>query len=247
MPTVEEYRRTLRTLAEWEPFLLAESRLPGPRANLELIHAAADLADEALLERFAAVEASADSPRLFLLLCGTVGLGRLLAQGRTSPLPTLRRLADDGRWRLREAVAMALQRWGAADMPALLAEMRAWAQGTPLEQRAAVAALCEPALLREPAHALAVLDLLHTVTASIPRAAQRQGEPFRALRQTLGYGWSVAVAALPSEGRRRMEHWLPHHDRDIRWIMRENLRKNRLARLDPAWVARCQERLSLPG
>ena len=34
MTTVEDYRRTLRDLAEWEPFLLEQSALPGPRANL---------------------------------------------------------------------------------------------------------------------------------------------------------------------------------------------------------------------
>ena len=39
------------------------------------------------------------------------------------PLQALRPLASDPRWRIREAVAMALQRWGDADMPALLAEM----------------------------------------------------------------------------------------------------------------------------
>ena len=37
MTKVEEYRRTLRGLAEWERFLLEQSALPGPRANLELV------------------------------------------------------------------------------------------------------------------------------------------------------------------------------------------------------------------
>ena len=42
---------------------------------------------------------------------------------------------------------MALQRLGDVDMAQLLAEMRDWAEGTPLEQRAAAAAICEPRLL----------------------------------------------------------------------------------------------------
>ena len=32
-------------------------------------------------------------------------------------------------------------------------------------------------------------------------------------------------------------------DRDLRWIVRENLRKRRLMRLDPHWVAALQARL----
>jgi len=36
MSRVEHYRDKLRTLDDWDPFLLAESRLPGPTANLEL-------------------------------------------------------------------------------------------------------------------------------------------------------------------------------------------------------------------
>ena len=35
-----------------------------------------------------------------------------------------------------------------------------------------------------------------------------------------------------------MEKWLVSPDPDIRWIMRENLKKNRLVRMDAAWVAR---------
>jgi hypothetical protein len=58
------------------------------------------------------------------------------------------------------------------------------------------------------------------------------------LRQGLGYCWSVAVAALPEEGKPLMEKWCADPDPDIRWIMRENLRKNRLVRMDPAWSAR---------
>ena len=94
---------------------------------------------------------------------------------RPALLAELRRHATDPRWRAREAVAMALQRLGDADMDALLDEMERWAGGRPLEQRAAAAALCEPRLLRDPAHAarvLAVLDADHRVhPGSAPTAA----------------------------------------------------------------------------
>jgi len=59
----------------------------------------------------------------------------LLAVGDASVLPELRGLAADPRWRIREAVAIALQRMGEVDFPALLEEMRRWAAGTALERR----------------------------------------------------------------------------------------------------------------
>jgi hypothetical protein len=239
MSKIDTYRETLRELDDWEPFLLKESGLPGPRGNLELAQAVADEGNEAMFTRwrtFDAQQAPVNSPYEFLAFCGTLGLGRLLAEGRMDVLPTLRACASDPRWRTREAVAMALQRWGRADMDALLAEMAQWATGNPYEQRAIVAGLCEPDLLHNAEHAARILNLLDRVTESITQATDRRSDAFVALRKGLGYGWSVAVCALPDVGKPLMEHWLASEDKDIRWIMKENLKKARLARMDAKWV-----------
>lgn len=243
----EEYRRQLQELEDWEPFLLQHSGLPGPRGNIELARAVADEGDARLFTRYLshdAERAPTNSPQEFLAFCGVLGLGRLLAEGDMEQFVTLRRAASDPRWRLREAVAMALQRLGAADMPRLLQEMAAWSQGGPLEQRAAAAALCEPRLLGEPQYALATLELLDAITESIVDFSDRRAEDFRVLRKGLAYCWSVAVAALPAEGKPQMEAWFGHEDADIRWIMRENLKKKRLDRVDPDWVQEWRTRLS---
>jgi hypothetical protein len=253
--------------ADWEPYLLAHSNLPSPRGNLELAAAAAEAGDEAQFRRWAGLGpdvAPENTPACFLAFCGVVGLGAVMARrggfpaidapiafseeptgdGRPDvtrenpPLPMLRALASDPRWRIREAVAMALQRWGDADMAGLLAAMTDWARGNPWEQRAAAAALCEPRLLRQPEHASAVLRILDGITASIGQITDRKTDAFKTLRQGLGYCWSVAVAALPDAGKPLMEKWLASADPDIRWIMAENLKKNRLARMDAAWVTR---------
>lgn len=239
----DQYRSVLRALADWEPYLLAESGLPGPRGNLELAQAVADEGREEQFRRWLALGpdvAPVNSPEEFLVFCGVVGLGRLLAEGRRDVLAALRPLAADPRWRTREAVAMALQRWGDADMEGLLAEMAGWAKGGRLEQRAAAAALCEPRLLRRPDCASAVLRILDEITSTLPGAADRQGDAFKVLRQGLGYCWSVAVAAHPGAGKPLMEKWCASPDPDVRWIMRENLRKNRLARMDAEWTAQRQ-------
>lgn len=243
----ETYRAKLRTLDEWDAFLLAESGLPGPRGNIELAQAVADEGNADLFHKYSAYSedvAPVNSPYEFLAFCGVVGLGRLLAEGDRSLLPVLRVFASDPRWRIREAVAMALQRLGDMDMSSLIAEMNIWSTGTPFEQRAAAAAICEPRLLRQPRNAAAALNILHTITTTIERNEDRHNEGFQALRKGLAYCWSVAVAALPEAGKKAMEAWLENEDKDIRRIMRENLKKDRLARMEPDWVQQWRSRTS---
>lgn len=239
MSKMDEYRQMLQTLDDWDSYLLKESGLPGPRGNLELAQVVADEGNLELFRRYTAYtadQAPVNSPYEFLAFCGVVGLGRLLAEGNIGLLETLRIHASDPRWRIREAVAMALQRFGDVSMDQLIAAMRKWSKGTPLEQRAAAAALCEPRLLGQAKHARAVLKILDGIMATFERIKNRRGEDFLALRKGLAYCWSVAVVALPSEGKLLMEKWLVTADKDIQWVMRENLKKARLARMDSEWV-----------
>ncbi len=239
MSKVEEYQEKLRNLPDWDAYLLSESGLPGPRGNIELAQAVANAGNRALFQRYLAYgadRAPVNSPYEFLAFCGAVGIGRLLAEGDISLLDSLRRLASDPRWRMREGVAMALQRLGDVNMGQLLEAMKTWSLGTPLEQRAAAAAICEPRLLGERQSARQALQILDTITTSIEKETDRHTEGFLALRKGLGYCWSVAVAALPSEGKTLMEKWLVRQDKDIQWIMQENLKKNRLIRMDAEWV-----------
>lgn len=245
MSKTDEYRAKLRALNNWDSYLLKESGLPGPRGNLELAQVVADEGNLKLFRRYTAYtadQAPVNSPYEFLAFCGIVGLGRLLAEGDTHFLKTLRIHASDPRWRIREAVAMALQRLGDVSMAQLIAAMREWSKGTPLEQRAAAAALCEPRLLGQAKHARAVLQILDRITASLERVDSRRSEDFLALRKGLGYCWSVAVVALPDEGKALMEKWLITADKDIQWIMQENLKKTRLARMDSEWVKKWRGR-----
>jgi hypothetical protein len=244
----EAYRETLRTLDHWDAFLLQESGLPGRRGNIELAQAVADEGDEDLFVRYLSFDpekAPTNSPHEFLAFCGAVGLGRLLSEGKMEFFETMRRHSSDPRWRTREAVAMALQRLGRANMDALLREMEEWSRGNPLEKRAAAAALCEPDLLREVKHAHAVLQILDQITASIQHIENRKSDEFRALRKGLGYCWSVAAVAAPDKGREMMEKWFSSDDRDIVWIMKQNLRKKRLVRMDAEWVGKWKTRLGM--
>lgn len=240
------YRETLKTLKVWEQFLLEESGLPGPRANLELVQAVAEEGNEKQFLRYLTLtpeNAPTNSPYVFLAVCGVVGLGRLVAEGKTRFLKTLRLHASDPRWRIREGVAMALQRLGEKDMDLLLSEMEKWSKGSLLEKRAAGAALYEPKLLQKEKQTERVLQILDEITDSLRGVEDRKSEEFKVLRQGLGYCWSVAVVALPQEGKKMMEKWMLSDDKDIVWIMKENLKKNRLARMDAKWVEKSRKEL----
>ena len=246
MTKAEDYSLKLRDLSDWDAYLLKESGLPGPRGNIELAQVVADEGDRQLFLRYIAYtpeKAPVNSPYEFLAFCGVIGLGRLLAEGDYDLLNTMRRNASDPRWRMREAVAMALQRLGDANMERLIVAMCEWAQGAPLEQRAAAAALCEPRLLDQAQYARGVLEILDQITVGIEQVENRRSEDFLILRKGLGYCWSVAVAALPVEGKILMEKWSTDRDKDIRWIMKENLSKARLVRMDADWVMQWRDKL----
>lgn len=242
MSKVDEYRRTLRDLREWRPYLLAESGLPGPRGNLELAHAAALEIHPRQIDAYLSIpidQAPENTAQVFLVFCGVLALGRLIAAGDREQLKRLRPYASDTRWRIREAVAMALQTVGDSDIKLLLREAKRWSSGNWYEKRAAAAGLAEPRLLTSRFIATALLEILDSITDSMLHANDRKTEAFKTLRQGMGYCWSVAVAAHPASGKRLMQKWLKTADPDVRWMMKENLKKNRLGKMDPVWVKTC--------
>ena len=60
MPKVDAHRAVLRELTDWLPYLDANSGLPGPRGNLELVAACGEEADVARAEELID---SGDAPR----------------------------------------------------------------------------------------------------------------------------------------------------------------------------------------
>jgi hypothetical protein len=242
----EEYRKELHKLNIWDEYLRKESGLPGPRGNLELAEVVVDEGNQELFERYLLLtpeKAPENTQEVFLAFCGVVGLGRLIAEGKEKYLLQLHKLSSDPRWRIREGVAMALQRVGDKDMNLLVIEMAKWSKGKPLEQRAVAAALCEPRLLKNENNSKKVLDILNEITMSISKQKDRKAEEFIVLRKGMGYCWSVAVVASPEYGKKLMEKWITSEDKEIRWIMKENLKKNRIIRCDEKWVSRMNKKL----
>ena len=232
-----------------EFYLREQSHLPGPRANLELVNDLSYLLAALVTKQPANVRALlnyliqddhqanvSNTPAEFVMLCGIVAFGACAAAGpewRGETFEMLSQRARSGYWRVREGVAMAFQRLllgapqEAIDCLTILAHT-----GDYFQQRAAIAAIAEPPLLHTPeiiAAALAIqrviLERLHAAPAG-----DRKREDLRALRQALGYTVSVVTAAAPENGFALMRECATWKDADITWILRENLKKKRLAR-----------------
>ncbi|KYH43987.1 HEAT repeat domain-containing protein [Branchiibius sp. NY16-3462-2] len=222
--TTSTYPDELATLdpSSWNDYLRQHSHLPGPRANLSLVDAFVHQAGSAQIESALATDEE------FLVLCGVAAL---------SDTQRLRGYASDARWRVREGVALSLQHLGDRDPGALHDLVLTWASDAdPLVQRAAVAAICEPRLLTSSPAAAVARSVCHIATSAlVARPSSTRREPdVRVLRQALGYGWSVAIAADPEPGLAAFTTLQSSGDPDVAWVVRENLKKARLKRLLPA-------------
>jgi hypothetical protein len=233
-------------------YLTSNSNLPGPRGNLELADAFADVVggyegdcDELWslcmrLSRLSLVEAPVNNPREFLVFCGARGVGALGASPRffQKALSRLKELASDARWRTREGVAMALQSMITMQPQKTLKELERWVEGNNwLVMRAVAAGVAEPVLLKDEETAHAAFELHKQILARIAVAGEPKSSEFKTLRQGLGYSLSVIAREVPEEGFAYMRQLASQKDADILWIVKENLKKNRLLKNFPEEVA----------
>ena len=256
MSKISKHRSDLEPLLSRNPnpasyeqlrqYLLRHSALPGRRGNIELAHVfgniMGDYADVYEDEYWKACqaflnisvdEAPVNTAEEFLPFCGVIGIG---AMGATLPnrcpqaLSLLRIAASDARWRMREAVAMGLQRMLSASPTNCLEVINEWVDSAnPLEMRAAAAAVAEPLLLHDEDFNQSALDLHKKIIDQYLKIQVRKNENARILRKALGYSLSVVVSAIPEEGFAYMAILSEIQDTDLAWILRENLKKKRLS------------------
>ena len=239
MSKIDFYKEELLSATNWIQFLMDHSKLPGPRGNLELLFAVQEVGDEPFFQsclNFDESVAPTNTPGEFVATCGAAGLGKLITNGKIEYFELLKKLAADNRWRVREGVVFALQFLGKQNMPLLLGEMNNWKKDNLFVQRAVVAGLCEPALLKNQNHAGQVLEILGEITKNIMEIENRKDESFRVIKKGLAYGPSVAMVAYPGNGKRIFEELMEIEDKDIQWILKENLKKHRLVKMDADWV-----------
>lgn len=254
----EDHLATLQRLdpAEWPDHLRRHDVSPQEGPDLDLARAVAAAGDQTVFDALLATDEE------FLVFCGVLGLGRALVEAtvsttaslrvlvpaRTAHAPTsipgttdparlvarLRTHAQDERPGVRQAVVLAVQALGDADVEECLELCEHWGlDREPLVRATAVASICEPRLLPDHRVAARATDLCAQLTnhlATLP-PEQRETPGVRALRQALGRAWSVAVTADPAVGLPRFRALLEHADPDVRWIAGENSRDLALTRL----------------
>jgi hypothetical protein len=234
-------------------YLISNSNLPGPRGNLELAEAFADVVEDNArseseklwnlcirLTQFSIIEAPVNNPKEFLVFCGARGVGALGASQAIfqKALSRLEELASDHRWRTREGVAMAIQSMIEKQPQKTLKEIERWIENNNwLVMRAVAAGVAEPALLKDKQTTKSAFELHKKIFAKIVAAQERKSDEFKTLKQGLGYSLSVVVCAIPREGFEYMRQLTDTQDADILWIVKENLKKNRLIKNFPEEVA----------
>jgi hypothetical protein len=190
-----------------------------------------------------------NSPEAYPVFCAVLAAGAVYPgagrDGRKAALLILEHAAADRRWRMREAAAMGLQLIGEKE-PAMLARILSQWLSRPsrLIERAVIAALAHPPLLEgKEMEALCMNAATRVLQRAAADKASRRTEGFQVLRKGLGYGLSVFTAAFPSRGFALLRRWAAVDDPDIRWIMRENLRKSRLRKAFPEDVRKVEQLL----
>lgn len=96
MKKVEAYIGKLKSLEYWDSYLMQESGLPGHRANIEFAQAVVKVGNEEKflhLLSYTPEKAPVNSQQEFLAFCGTLGLGKLIKEGKKEYLEKLRLLA----------------------------------------------------------------------------------------------------------------------------------------------------------
>jgi len=258
-PHLEKYFQD-ENRAVLEEYLMKQSGLPSPRANLELAQAFGRVTEEVYSDASETLDSMIDewvdlseseaptgNPREFLVFCGVIGLGAVAALQRQqlgNILIRLREKSNDGRWRVREAVCFALQRLLYRYGAPFSHYLEQWAQtGTPYELRAAAVSVADPPLLDNTDFAFKALYLHRLVFSRFQKYDNVDREARRVLVQGLSFSLSVVVTALPEAGFDFMADLAHIDNKDIQKILKTNLAKDRLNAKYPEHVRRISDLL----
>lgn len=228
-----------------EEYLQLRSGLPGPRANLELAarfargYARAEISDTAWI----LLTGWAEDPGEYLPFCAVqacaahYSFADSLRRSRIKQM--LKQAMNDARWRVRESAAIGLQYVGEYNFPVLQELLDSWRpEATMLEQRAFLAGLAHPPLLKSKDQAQYSLGLAAEITDGIleGRAAGYDPEHFRVLSKGLEYSLSLFVAAEPEAGFAMLDRLAASGDDRMIRIVKSNLSKSRLSKKYPGQV-----------
>jgi hypothetical protein len=258
-PQLEKYLRD-ENGSVLEEYLMNESGLPSPRANLELAQAFGRVIEElyedasdritSIIDQWIDLsksEAPTGNPREFLVFCGVIGLGAIAALQRDqlgNILIRLREKSNDGRWRVREAVCFALQRLLYRYGVPFSHYLEQWAQtGTPYELRAAAVSVADPSLLENTDFAFKALYVHRLVFSRFRNYETVSREARRVFVQGISFSLSVVITALPEAGFDFLADLAHINNKDIQKILKTNLAKDSLTAEYPEQTSRISDLL----
>jgi hypothetical protein len=228
-------------------FLIANSGLPGPRGNLTLSHEAAEkiaaLWSSDIVFAKTLLQSWETSKVEYLRHCFAVACGAVCrdhSETRTELVPKMRRCLYDQFWRTREGVMFGLQEMTVKEPAYVVTLLEDWCrEPDAMLLRNAVIVLSEPRLLKADPKVIASCLSFHKRAISFYRKsskAERKTSDFQLLKKTLGFSASVLISVDPTHFP-LLEEWATNDDADVRWIVKENLKKARIAKAFPDKVA----------
>lgn len=226
--------------------LLGNSNLPGPRGNLELLYQFMYLGTDEQVTRCLSLnhqeQSIQNSPEEFGVMCGVARTCMVKRDRLQELVIELKSYANHSSWRVREAVCIGLQEVAKSVGTApVLDAIKRWSRGSNFEKRTFAATLCEPALLKDSHTNIKILDALVEMTHSFEGITTKLDEGQTSLRKALGYCWSVAIVHETEYGKMAFEKIAKDildksANKHVLWIIKENLKKNRLVKMDAQWV-----------
>ena len=241
-----------------ENYLLSNSNLPGKRGNIELGFSFADCVEEnyskdkLIIFRYCLALISENNEQKneigneeFLPFCAIVALGRI---GKIDDIKKdeviglLKTYSTDGRWRIREAVAMAIQELMDTNPGETIDKLSKWVdEDNYLIQRALVAGLAEPRLIKNREIAKISLEIHKRIIEKVANDKEVKNPDYQVLIKGLCYTLSVIITGIEDEGFEYLEELAKKNNPVIKKILRENLKKNRLRRLNNSKVLNLQK------
>ena len=243
-------------------YLLQNSNLPGKRGNIELAFSFGDFIEEIYAsEKSRCFQYCLDliseydenkneyGNEEFLPFCAIIALGRI-AKNNTNKqdeiLVLLKGNAKDERWRIREAVAMALQDLLDVYPSKIIDELKKWiSEKNYLIHRAIVAGLAEPRFMKNEDIAKVSFEIHKHIIRIVEDEKDVKDKDFNVLVKGLCYTLSVIITGIQDDGFDYLEELANKKNPVVKKIVRENLKKNRLKLLNENKVSALQEKLSI--
>jgi len=231
-------------------FLIANSGLPGPRANLTLAAEVGKLiagdwaAKREYLKGLICSWSASGDDYLMFVAHSTIGhvLSSNLGEAEWA-IPILYEANFSPLWRAREGVTFALEALLEERAELALNLINEWCKSHhPILVRNSIVALAHPTQLRKNRAQLDALERYNNVGMEIVAKAVDPGDDTKMLAKSLGF--TLSVAAEADEGYLdQFDGWIDGNVKAWRTIIRENLTKVRISKKYPASVEAFLRRL----